>query len=314
LTLWGGAYWALSIALAERAFHLGNAGVGFINASYAVGGLLGGFLVAATVSRLGPTLVFIAAAAASSITEVLFGLSPAGMLPFLSFFLTGLVDSLSKVTATSIIQVTTPRHLLGRVFGAFESLFIFAMAIGSLIAGPLISTLGARTACVLIALIGFGLLVLAMPFLLRLERVLGVRLFLFQVPVLNVLPFELTEELVRRLSLERYRAGDTIVRQGDVGDRMYIVKSGRVGVLVESNGREMPLTVLTRTDYFGEIALLQDVPRTATCRCLEAVEVYALQREDFQELLNRSDAFDEAIRAESIARNSASQHLLLLRA
>jgi CRP-like cAMP-binding protein len=259
-------------------------------------------------------MVFIAGAAASSIAEIFFGLSPPGILPFVFFLLTGLVDSLAKITATTGIQAATPRHLLGRVFGAFESLFILAMAIGSLIAGPLINTLGARTACVLIALIGFGLLVLSMPFLLRLERVLGVRLFLFQVPVLNLLPFELTEELVRRLSLERYRAGDTIVRQGDVGDRMYIVKSGRVGVLMVSDGREMPLTVLTRSDYFGEIALLQDVPRTATCRCLEAVEVYALQREDFQELLNRSDAFGEAIRAESIARNGASQHLLLLRA
>lgn len=313
LTFFGGAYWALSVVLAVHAFHLGGAGVGFINASYAVGGLLGGFVVAVLVTRLGATRVFIATAAASSIAEALFGLSPAGVLPFLFFFLTGLADSLAKITATSFIQVATPRHLLGRVFGAFESLFIFAMAMGSLIVGPAIGALGARTACAVLATIGLALLVLCLPLLLRLDRALGLRLFLFQAPVMNLLPFELMDQVVRCLHRERHRAGNAIVRQGETGDRMYLVKSGRVGVTVEREGREVPLAVLKRGDYFGEMALLHDTERTATCRCLEDVEVYSLLREDFQDLLERSEAFGEAIRAESTARDTASRQLLLLR-
>lgn len=314
LTFWGGAYWALSVVLAEHAFHLGGSGVGFINASYAIGGLLGGFFVGALVSRVSPTTLFIATAAASSIAEAFFGLSPAGMLPFILFFLTGMADALAKITAATTIQAATPRHLLGRVFGAFESLFILAMAMGSLVAGPLINALGPRGACVLIAAVGLGLLALSLPFLFRLERVLGVRVFLFQVPVLNLLPSPLMQELVGNLCLERYRAGDTIVRQGDTGDRMYIVKSGKVVALNEGDAKEVPLAVLTRRDYFGEIALLEDVPRTASCRCIEDVEVYSLPREDFQELLKRSEAFNQAIREESVARDGASRQLVLLRA
>ncbi len=77
LTLFGGAYWALSVVLAGQAFHLGTQGIGFLNAAYAVGGLLGGFLIGPLVSRRSATLLFMVGAGTSSIAEVLFGLSPA---------------------------------------------------------------------------------------------------------------------------------------------------------------------------------------------------------------------------------------------
>lgn len=314
LTFFGGAYWTLSIVLAERAFGLGDAGVGFINAGYAVGGLLGGFLVAQAIARFGPAVTFVAATAASSIAEALFGLSPAGALPFLFFFLTGLADSVAKITATTGIQAATPRALLGRVFGAFESLFILAMAAGALTVGPLIALLGARTACASIAGIGFVLLVAALPFLVRMDRVLGVRVFLYRVPVLNLLPLELMEEVVEHLRAQRYRREETIVQQGDRGDAMYLIRSGTVEVVMDADGGAEMVAVLSRGDYFGEIALLEDVPRTATCRCRTDVEVYAMGREDFQRLLARSTVFDEAVRAESIARAAVSPRLLRLHA
>lgn len=314
LTFFGGSYWALSVVLAEQAFHIGGAGVGFVNASYAVGGLLGGFVVAAALSRFASTRIFILAAAASSVLEMLFGLSPSGVVAFLVFGLVGMADSMAKITATTVVQAATPRHLLGRVFGAFESLFILAMAAGSLLVGPTIVALGPRIACVVLAAAGLGLLVVALPYLIRLERVLGIRLFLFRTPVLNLLPFELMEEIVTRLRLERYRAGDVIVRQGAPGDCMYLVKSGQIAVVQERHGGERLLAVLTRADYFGEIALLERTGRTATCRCLDDVEVYAMQRADFEELLLRSREFSEAIQSESIARAGAASGLLRLHA
>lgn len=313
LTLFGGAYWALSVVLADQSFHLGSAGAGFVNAAYAVGGLLGGFLVAPALSRLKPPTLFVVATAASSLAEIAFGLSPAGILPFLFFYATGLADALAKITATTMIQSATPRHLLGRIFGAFESIFILAMVIGSLVAGPLINALGPRLACALVAAGGLGLLAISLPLLARLDTVLGVRVFLFQVPVLNLLPFDLMDELVGRLREERYQPGTAIVRQGDQGDRMYLVKSGRVVVHLEGDGLEVPLAVLKRGDYFGEMALLQDAARSATCRALGVVEVYVVERSDFQELLGKSEEFGAAMRSESSARSAAAQGLYLLR-
>jgi hypothetical protein len=221
---------------------------------------------------------------------------------------------MAKITATTVVQAATPRYVLGRVFGAFESLFILAMAAGALVVGPAIDALGPRAACVVLAAVGLVLLVLSLPFLARLERVLGVRLFLFRTPVLNLLPFELMEEIVTRLRPESYGAGDIIVRQGEPGDCMYLVKSGRIEVLQERNGVEAPLAILGRADYFGEIALLERTGRTATCRCLDDVEVYAMQREDFEELLLRSREFSDAIQSESIARAGIASGLLRLHA
>lgn len=315
LTFFGGAYWTLSVVLAVQAFHVDEAQIGFINASYAVGGLLGGFTVAAAITRLRPAATFIIGAGASSVAEILFGLSPVSLLlPLVLFGLVGIADSIAKITATTAIQAAAPRHLLGRVFGGFESLFILAMAAGALVVGPLIIQFGPRVACASIAAAGLGLLLLSLPFLAQLERVLGVRVFLYRVPVLNLLPFQLMEEVVTRLHLERYGPGEIIVRQGDMGDRLYVIKTGRVEVLEERDGLVVRLAILTHADYFGEIALLDEVPRTATCRTLDAVEVYTIQRSDFQTLLTRSETFSEAIRAESIARAGVFPEILRLHA
>jgi len=76
---------------------------------------------------------------------------------------------------------------------------------------------------------------------------------------------------------ERNLAGETIFRQGDHGDRFYIVDSGEVEI--EIDGREA--NVLGPGEHFGEIALLRDIPRTATARARKETQLYALDRDAF---------------------------------
>jgi MFS family permease len=313
LTLFGGAYWALSVVLASQAFHLGTQDIGFLNAAYAVGGLLGGFLIGPLLSRRGAVLLFIVGAGVSSITEVLFGLSPTGALPFLFWFLTGFADAFAKITAITIIQAATPRALLGRVFGAFESVIICSMLIGALAVTPAIDVIGARAACAAIAGVGLVLLVGSIPVLLHREPVIDVRVFLLQVPILNQLPVELLDTVVERLELHRFGPGERIIQQGDVGDRLYLIRSGNVQVVRQVDGKkDVELNSLSRGDYFGEIALLREVPRTATCRTMDTVEVYTLHRADFQALRGQSEDFDRALQAGSDARTLATRNRLLL--
>jgi CRP-like cAMP-binding protein len=85
------------------------------------------------------------------------------------------------------------------------------------------------------------------------------------------------EQVARKLIPLQVAAGTEVVRQGDVGDRFYIVESGEA--LVTVDGQEM--RTLGPGRFFGEIALLRDVPRTATVSAATDLSLYALDREDF---------------------------------
>jgi MFS family permease len=313
-SLENGAWWAISTVMVERVFHYGDQGLGYLMTVYAAGGLLSGFAVGAAVSRRSVTTSFVAGAAASSIALGVFGVAPSRLLPFLCLFVIGAGDVFAKVIATSVIQTAVPVQSLGRVFGALESGLMSAMVIGSLMSGPVITALGARVADLLISAAGLLLLVVSLPLVMRLERVLGVRLFLRQVPVLTVIPLALLDDLAARFTLERLPAAHTIIREGDVGDRFYIIRHGTVEVLANGHdGKAVQVDTMSDRDYFGEIALLRDVPRTATVRTLSLVDVYSLSREDFQGLLRKSETLEETIQAGTVARDRTRQSTVLTR-
>jgi len=300
--------------LADRAFHLGAQGLGLLMTPYSVGGLLCGLVVGEVAFRRGFTALFIAAAALSSVALLVYGVSPAGALPFVCLCAIGVADVSAKVVATTVIQAGTPDALLGRVFGALEPLLMGATALGSLIVGPLIDAVGARRADVLVSLAGLLLLLVSVPSLRRLERALGVRVFLRQIPTLTLVPFQMLDELVARLRPERVAPGEAIIREGEAGDRLYVIRHGSVAVSARGpEGREVALATLGRGAYFGEIALLRDVPRTATVRASEATRLYSLARTDFQELLARSEELRATLTGTSEARFVETQGRLSLR-
>ena len=314
LAMVGGAFWTLTVVLADEAFGLGSQGAGFLNAAYGAGGIVGGILAGALSSRVRLAPAYIWSVTASALIFVFLGLAPAGVLPFLLLLVIGAIDIVADVNATTILQTGTPDALLGRVFGAFESIVVSSMLVGALIVGPLIDLTGPRAATVILALAGLVLLALSLPRLLRLERVLGVRMFVRQVPVLAGLPHVVLEDLASRMRLEEAPDGEEIVREGEVGDRLYILKEGEAEVLARGEGeKDVPVVTLQKNDYFGEIALLRDVPRTATVRAKGPVELYTLGRDDFQELLERSEELESAMTGTSDARYIETQNTLLLR-
>ncbi len=75
-----------------------------------------------------------------------------------------------------------------------------------------------------------------------------------------------------------YRNGEIILREGEVGDCIYVIQSGRVEVLHERNGKAVQLVVLGEGDTFGEIALLERGTRSATVRALGQVRVLTLDK------------------------------------
>jgi len=111
---------------------------------------------------------------------------------------------------------------------------------------------------------------------------------LSSVPLLAGLSCDPLTSLARRLSVERFAAGDIIIRRGDVGDRLYLVESGEVEVFASNpETSQPPLAILRDGDHFGEIALLRATRRTATIRARTPVQLFSLRKEDFNALLTR---------------------------
>ena len=108
--------------------------------------------------------------------------------------------------------------------------------------------------------------------------------------------------LCSRLREEHYSPGQVIIRQGERGDRFYIIKRGHVEVTMrDERGVSEVVNQLDRGDTFGELALLRDTPRNATCRATLPMEVLSLSRQDFDRLVKARFALREKV-DRSIAR------------
>lgn len=103
-------------------------------------------------------------------------------------------------------------------------------------------------------------------------------------PLIEKVPFfrsasaDFIRDIVPRLESKEFEAGDVVFHQGEAGDAMYFLTSGQVSVTQEDAGRQV--AVLREGMYFGEVAILKEVPRTATIRAITACEVYELKRGD----------------------------------
>lgn len=105
---------------------------------------------------------------------------------------------------------------------------------------------------------------------------------LSRIGLLAGLPGELLSKLAARLEREDVPPGDLVVREGEPGDRFYIVLSGLFDVLQEERGERR---LLRPGDYFGEVALAMKIPRTATVRALTPAVVASCDAATFEELL-----------------------------
>jgi CRP-like cAMP-binding protein len=105
---------------------------------------------------------------------------------------------------------------------------------------------------------------------------------LSRVGLFGALPGERLAKLGDRMRREQIAPGNTVVREGDEDDRFYVVLDG---VLAVSNEARGPRRVLRTGDYFGEVAPMLDVPRTATVHALTPTTVVSCDRATFDEFI-----------------------------
>jgi hypothetical protein len=104
--------------------------------------------------------------------------------------------------------------------------------------------------------------------------------------------------VVRQLGRRRFRKGETIFHQGDPGDALHVVATGAVKIVLPSaEGEEAIIATLRPGDFFGELALLDGAPRSATAIALEATETAVLPRAAFRDILDRDPGLRDALLA-----------------
>jgi len=280
-TLVNGAMSVLLAVCALELLHLGPGGVGYLNAAVGVGGLLGAVFSLMLVGRRRLAGPFGLAVAGTGGPMLFIAPHPTFAIAFAAFALIGLSNIVEDVAGFTLLQRTSPAAVLARVFGVLHSLFFATVALGAILAPVLVHWLGIRWALVVTGAVLPVLTVATRVPLVRLDDEAVDRTreldLLRAIPIFAPLSAPVLESLASQLVLVEARAGETIVEQGDQGDRFYVIASGEVEVEVDGKVQ----ATQGPGDHFGEIALLRDIPRTATVRSKTDVELYALERDDF---------------------------------
>ncbi|HWJ31370.1 MAG TPA: cyclic nucleotide-binding domain-containing protein, partial [Gaiellaceae bacterium] len=270
------------IALVALDYLSGGAStVGWLNAASGIGGLLGAGIAGVLVGR--------GRLAADFGTGVLlFGLPLALLaawknegLALVLLAAVGVGNTLADVSGMTLLQRVTPGAVVGRVFGVLESVLLLTVALGSAVAPALVWAFGTRGALVVAGLLLPALVVPSFGVLRRIDEGAGALApeleLLRRVPFFASLPEPAIERLAGAAERVQAPAGEAVVSQGDRGDRFYVVADGELVVAVDG----ADVAVLHDGEHFGEIALLRDVPRTATVTARRDSTLLALEREDF---------------------------------
>jgi MFS family permease len=271
----------LIVVVALELLDTGQAGVGFLNSAVGVGGLIGAVAAAALVGRRRLAADFGVGIFIWGLPIALVAVWPNAVFALVLLAIVGIGNTLVDVSGMTLLQRSAPDDVLARVFGVLESLLLLMPALGAVVAPLLLNWLGTRGALIAAGALLPLLVIPAWPALNAIDhaaRIPGEQLELLRRnPIFAPLPEPTLEQLALALEEMRVPAGEEIVRQGETGDRFYLIGEGTTDVSVD--GR--PVQALGPGESFGEIALLRDVPRTATVKARTETVLYALDRSHF---------------------------------
>jgi MFS family permease len=297
----------LIVVVAFQVFDAGAGAVGYMTAAIGVGGLFGAIGAISLEGRrlavpFGLALVF------WGLPLMLIAPRPEFLATVLLLAVVGAANSVEDVAVFTLLQRIVPYELLTGVLGTLWGLAMGGVALGSLTAPAIVEAIGPRAA---FAAVGAVLPVLAM---LAYRRLASIDRSIVPAPELDLVdrvpmfaPLSLAskERIASRLGHRPVRAGEVVIRAGEVGDRFYIVDSGEL--TIDAGGDHASAR---RADYFGEIALLRDVPRTATVVAAVNSDLLVLERDAFLAAVTGhsvAHAAGEAVADARLARGAAAK-------
>jgi MFS family permease len=276
-----GALDVLYVELARGVLHRGGDWAGYFNGAAGAGGVLAVAVTARLVGRPRLANLLVASLAVWSIAFIALAVHPTVIGALLLLVVAGAAAVTFSVMGRTLLQRIARPGLLGRVFGLLEGVQMAGYAVGALLAPGLVAVGGSAFAFVGVGLLLPLMAVFAFRPLLEIDRHATVPVveiaLLRSLSLFSSLDAPTLESLARSLEPLAVAGGTDVVSEGDPGERFYAIADGEADVTASGNH----LASLARGDFFGEIALMYDVPRTATVTARTDLQLYSLEREPF---------------------------------
>lgn len=259
--------------------------IGYVAAVAGLGSVFGAALTGAVMGRERLATVYVAAGALFAAAVAVIGIGPDTLLVLACVVLAGLGWAFVYVEALTLAQRLAGDDVMSRVFGVMESTMMASQALGALAVPLLIATFGPMGAIVACGVLYGVVVAAAAPTLIRADRLVPSRIrqlrALRGVPMFGPLSAPVLERLATSSTTLDVAPGRAVVTAGEVGDSFYVVLDGAVEVEPTMGAHRR----LGPGESFGEIALVRDIPRTATVTAIGPTELLVLGRGAFLEAL-----------------------------
>jgi CRP-like cAMP-binding protein len=312
-----GAQTVQLVVYVQQRLHLSASGYGYLLAASGAGGVLGATISGRLAARMRIALPLVAGGLTFVGSELLYAAADITVVALTIGVATGVGMVVSDVVSETAITRATPRDLLGRVFASYDGITVGGMVLGALVAAPLVHTIGVRSSLVVLGTVVVVSMLLCLPTLLRLDRSVAGRVSalaphtvaLSKLDIFNGATHSALERLAAGVSEVRVREGTVIVAQGDVADAFYVCTQGSVVVTSagERGHADKVLRHLSAPCYFGEIGLIEQIPRTATVTATTDCTLLRMEGSTFLDALTEAPAGTRTL-AEGVMRGLARTH------
>jgi MFS family permease len=280
----------LFVGVSDSRLGTGPEGFGYLLTGLGVGGVLAtGFVNRLAASRK-LALVITAGAVGYCVPTALLTVIHSPELAAALQVFRGAATLIVDVLAITALQRAVPTETLARVFGVFFAFVLGAIALGNLVTPPIVHGLGLDAGLLIMAFAPAALALVGYPGLARLDRVAAARLaelapriaVLERLGIFAAAPQSVLERLAAACEPVDFAAGRAIVSEGDPADALYVILEGSVGVTAHGEtGAEQRLRTMGPETYFGEIGLLERIPRTATVTAEAPTRCYRIEGDEF---------------------------------
>ena len=311
-TLVRGLLNVLIVVAAIELLGMGDAGVGTLQAAIGLGGLVGAAVATVLAGGVRLGTAFILSLIGWGVPIAVVGIVVDPAVAIAAMLVVGLSNAVLDVSVFTLLQRLTPNASRVAVFGLIDFVANGAFALGGVLAPPLIAAAGIEQALVVTGAILPVVALLSWPIIRRVDEA-GQgdprRIALLRGdPLFAPLSLATVEHLAGSLVPRHFDTGAELIREGDRGTDYLLVEAGQ-GEVVQHGA---VVRELGPGDGVGEIALLEDVPRTATVRAIGPVEAFSLERDAFLEAVTGHAAASAAATRRTRDHRSADEERVRL--